>query len=239
MVSGATWLVSMFWRNSELDVAPLYAPHIVGALLVGATFARVFDRRKHAITYAAVATLAWVGFQLVAFLFYDTAPRWSAPMDGAAHYAVVAALAVPAAAATASLRLVGRPDHRLLWLWISALMMLGSIVAPLTILTSDQSLPASGAIVILAAPVLAGAITQVLKPYRAIWTSGGGALIFILIMLDDTFRGTDDREIVAPMLGMGVLVLLGALGARIGWRYFRTADARTPPQADLPTATAS
>jgi hypothetical protein len=237
MVSGATWLISMIWRNRALDVAPLYSPHIIAALLVGATFARVLDRRKHAIACAAGAMLAWIVFQLVAFTLHGSSPRWSASADSAAHFAILAALAIPAAAAAASLRLVGRPDHRLLWLWISALMMLGTIVAPLTILTADQSLPTMAAIVIFAAPVLAGAMTQVLKPFRAIWTSGGGALVFVLMLLDDTFRGRDD-DIVGPLLGMGVFFLLGALGARVGWRLFRNADARKPP-TDLPTATAS
>jgi hypothetical protein len=41
------------------------------------------------------------------------------------------------------------------------------------------------------------------------------------------------------VLGMGMFVLLGALGSRIGWRLFRNKDPRTPPRANLPTATAS
>ena len=237
IVSGATWLVSMIWRQGALDFAPKYAPSIVAALLSGATFARVLDRRTHAIAYAAGATLVWIGVQLVAFLIHDSAPRWAAPVNHAEHYALLAALAVPAAAATASLRLVGRPDHRLLWLWLSALIMLGTIVASLTVITEDQRLPAAAAIVILLAPVAAGALTQILAPYRAIWTCGGGALIFVLIMLDKGFRDREAGDIAGPLLGMGVFVLLGALGARIGWRILRNTDPRTPPTVTLPRAT--
>jgi hypothetical protein len=239
LVSGATWLVSMIWMQGALDFAPQYAPHVVAALLSGATFARVLDRRTHAIAYAAGATLVWVGVQLVAFLLHDTAAPWSAPVTGASHYAVLAVLAVPVAAATASLRLAGRPDHRLLWLWLSALMMLGAIIASLTVISKDRSLPALGVIAILVAPLVTGAMTQVLAPYRAIWTCGGGALIFVLIMLDQGFRDRESGDFVGALLGMGMFVLLGALGARIGWRVFRNKDPRKRAVANLPTATAT
>jgi hypothetical protein len=241
MVSGATWLISMIWRESALDLAPRHAPHIIAALITGATLARVLDRRAHAITLAAGATLVWLVLQLAAYLIHDTAPRWSAPVPGAAHYVILAAITIPAAAATASLRLVGHPDHRLLWLWISALLMLGAVVAPLTIVTKAQTVPAIGVLPVLGGPILAGLLTQVLKPSRAIWISGGGALIFVLIMIDRTLhRGGDvGDDLFAPFLGMGLLLLLGALGARIGWRLFRNADPHTPVRVDLPTATTS
>ena len=240
MTSGATWLISMMWRQGALDVAPRYAPHVVAALITGATLARVLDRRAHALALAAGATTVWVLIQLAAYLVHDTAPRWSAPIDSASHYAILLAITVPAAAATASLRLVGHPDHRLLWLWISALLMLGAVVAPLTIVTKAQTVPTIAVLPILGGPVLAGLMTQVLKPSRAIWISGGGALIFVLIMIDKTLhRGSRDDDLLAPLLGMGLILLLGALGARIGWRLFRNADPRTPTTPTLPTATAS
>lgn len=227
----------MIWKTSALTFVPAFAPHAVAALLTGLTLARALDRRSHAVALAVTGMVLWIGIELVAFVVYDTTPRWSAPITSSAfaHFGLVALLCVPAAALAASLRLRGRPDHRLLWLWISALVTLGTIIASLTLITKNQLLPPIGVILILVAPIAAGAITQVLSPFRMIWTCGGGALIFVLIMLDKGFRTGDIEDgIAGPLLGMGMFILLGALGARIGWRVFRNQD---PYEGvELPTA---
>ena len=239
LVGGATWLVSMIWKTSELELAPSFAPHVVAALISGLTLARVLDRRRTAITLAAGATFVWLALQLLSMELHDTVPRWAHPFEGSAlaHYALLAAVCIPVAGAAASLRLVGRPDHRLLWLWISALLVLGIIIVSLTLITKDTHVPPAGVILILLGPIVTGALAQVLAPRRMIWTCGGGALIFVLIMFDKGFRQGDSDGIAGPLLGMGMFVLLGALGARIGWRLFRNKDPRTTPK--LPTATAT
>jgi hypothetical protein len=241
MVSGATWLVSIIWRTSAFEFAPPYAPHVIAAVITGATLARVLERRVFAIGLAVGATVAWIALELLATEVHDTIPRWSAPLTVSplGYHALLALMCAPAAAAAASLRLAGRRDHRLLWLWISALLMLGTIIASLTLVTPDNTLPGLAVFFILGAPLVAGAITQVLAPYRMIWSCGGGAVIFVLIVLDQYRTRSSTDGILGPVLGMGMFVLLGALGSRIGWRLFRNKDPRTPPRANLPTATAS
>ena len=237
MAVGATALVAMVWRQTDIAFARSFAPHVVAAALTGLTLARVLERRAFAIAFAAGATLLWIGGQFVAFRSHGAGPHYLTAFGGSAlaHYAMVAAVATPIAAACAAPRLRGRRNHRLLWLWISTLVMFGTIIAPITMLTSERFLPLAGVLVVVLAPLVAGAAVQILAPYRAIWTCGGGALFFILLVLDRNLRGNGDNDIVGPLCGMGIFVVLGALGAKIGWRLFRNKDPRTPP-APLPTA---
>lgn len=238
IASGATWLAAIIWRTSTLTFAPAFGPHVVAALLTGLTLARALDRRAHAIALAVTGMVIWIGIEVAAFLLHGAMPRWSVTIASStfAHFAVLAIVCVPVAAGAASLPLRGRPDHRLLWLWIAALLTLGTVVAPVTLMSTTQILPAIGAVFVIAAPMVAGAIAQVLAPFRAIWTCGGGALIFVLIVLDKSVRNREVDGILAPLMGMGIFILLGALGARIGWRLFRNNDPREPRRSPLPIA---
>ncbi len=235
MVAGATWLVAMIWRTSELHVGARHASHLIGAALTGLTFARAFATRRRSIAIVSAATLAWIVVELVAFDAHDRTPPWAAPFDGSplVHHALLALLSVPVAALCASVRFQGGPHHRLLWVWFSALVMLGTIVVPLMLFVSDHVLSALGALAIVVAPAVAGALTQILAPSRMIWTCGGGGLVFVLFVLDRTFRGQDpDGDSIAPMFTVGLFLLIGALGARIGWRLARHGDPTTPSTAN-------
>ena len=242
VASGATWLAALIWKTSPLD-GQTYGPQLVGALLAGLTIARAttFPRRLLPIALAAGGVFAWVGLQLAVYLIRDEHPQWTAPFTGSpvVHYALVAVLSSAIAGASASLRFRGREDHRLLWLWMSALITLGSLVTSLVVATNEHLLPASVVVFVCVAPIAAGALTQYLAPFRMIWTCGGGAVIFGLIMFDQELPTVEVGIIVGALSGIGIFALLGALGARIGWRLFRNADPRTrPDRADLPTATA-
>jgi len=239
MATGATWLV-MIWTTSDLQFAPAYAPQVIGAAIIGLTLSRALDRRMHAMLLSAAVTAGWIALQIVAFQIHDAPPRWNAfATSSFASYGVIALVAIPVAALAALPRLRGRADHPLLWLWISALVMLGTILLPVMLISNDQKLAATAAILMFFAPVATGAITQILAPYRAIWTCGGAAVIFFLILVDEGFSKVEPGEVLGSILGVGMFALLGALGARIGWRAFRNKDPRTPVRADLPTATAS
>ena len=241
VASGGTWLAALIWKTSALG-GQAHGPQLVGALLAGLTIARAttFPRRHLPIAIAAGGAGAWVALQLAVYLVRDEHPLWTAPFTGSpvVHFALVAVLASAIAGAAASLRFRGREDHRLLWLWISALITLGSLVTSLVVATNERLLPASAVAFVFAAPIAAGALTQTLAPFRMIWTCGGGAVIFVLIVFEQGLRAGETGVIVGTLGGVGIFVLLGALGARLGWRLFRNADPRTrPDRADLPTAT--
>lgn len=223
LVAGGTSLANVVWRTSHLTTARLLGPFVVGAALAGLALARTQTCRRRAVALGALGALGWVGLQL-AVGFDD---------------ALVAALAVAVAAGTAALPLRGRADHRLLWLAIAMLVTVGAIELYLLAFGEGRVLRSTRLLGMIAVPVAAGGFVQLLAPYRMIWTCGGGGVVFILLMIDRAVREPGTVEIaVMPLVGTGMFILLGAIGAAIGWRVFRHADPRTPPQApDLPTAT--
>jgi hypothetical protein len=53
------WLVSMIWKTSAFEFAPPYAPHVIAAVITGATLARVLERCVFAIGLAVGARPSW------------------------------------------------------------------------------------------------------------------------------------------------------------------------------------
>jgi hypothetical protein len=235
MVTGASWLGVLIWEASKIGGAP-YGPHALGGALAGLTLSRVVERRP--VVIATLSVAGWFALQTLLVLARGATPFLEGYEDSIWRTLPLAgALQASLAVACASLPLRGRPEHRVLWLWISALVTLGCIVASMVAITNDRTLPEWSVVLLLAAPVIAGGLVQVLAPVRMIWTCGGGMLIMVILALDDTARGElDAGEVVGVLGGLGIFVLLGALGARIAWRVFRHGEPSR--EANLPTATA-
>jgi hypothetical protein len=232
MVAGGVWLVALLWLASDAG-GYNYGPHAVGSAIAGITLARVLERRP--VVLAASASLGWSAALALATRvggFSTLAERelsWS-------ELGLTALISGLAATAGASLRLRGRRDHRLLWLWISGLVTMGSLVMFLYAISKGRELPAASVIGILATPLVAGAFVQVLAPRRMIWSCGGGMLLLVFFALDDTLRGDlAAGDAAGTILGLGIFVLLGALGARLGWFVFRHGKA-PPATTELPMA---
>jgi hypothetical protein len=63
---------------------------------------------------------------------------------------------------------------------------------------------------------VAGFVTQAVLPVRRLWACSAGNLVMVLIVLSGSARNAPQIA-----LGFGVLWLVGALGARIGWAVAR------------------
>jgi hypothetical protein len=240
-VSGATWLTGDIWNTSELGGRP-YGPLILGALLAGLTIRRAVERGP--IGVAASAASAWFAIQGALYIAYGVETPWFANLhrSPSGHLAFLAAISIGVTVAGALPPVRGRPDHPVLWLWISALLTLGTIATSIWFMPHGRYLNAGSTVVMLSCPVIAGGLTQCLAPMRRIWICGGGAWIFSLTIIDRNVHSIDVNATLGTLLGtlfgMGIFVLLGVLGAWIAWRLFRNSDPRAPV-ADLPIARSS
>jgi hypothetical protein len=233
MIAGGTWIAELACRASEAgDVE--YIPLALGALAAGLTLSRAFGRGAPTVALAASLLLATV--QGVALAMQGTIAPWTELTD-AGSFALFAGVTTAGATLGAVPRLAGAPEHRLLWLWISSLLTLGCMVNGLMFTVHEREISAEGVVVILVAPVVAGVLTQLLVARRMIWTCGGGALMFVLIIADQGIRMGDTEGLFPSMLGAGMFVLFGALGARVAWRMQHGVDYDLDRPAILPTAT--
>lgn len=229
LVAGATWLAVLVWKTSDVGGKAL-GPHLVGAILAGVVLRRIVGDAR-AIVLAIGGTVAWIAPQVL----LDSPPKWVVPTTSA-QYLLLLGVAPLCAAVAAAIPLPGATrETRWRWLSMSALLVLGFMVAPLISKTHSRDLTALGIVFVVGAPLFAGALTQYFATYRWIWACGGGSLVFMLILLDQV-RGAiwrDPGGIIGVLCAFGMYILVGAGGAALSWRLFRHRDPRAPK---LPTA---
>jgi hypothetical protein len=227
LIAGGTWLAALTWKTSDVGGKAL-GPHLVGAALGGIVVRRIVGDWR-AILLAIGGALAWIGPQLL----LAAPPRWAVETTTAQYLQLLALAPLCAAAAAA----IPFPSGETRWRWVSvsALLMLGFMVAPLIGSTHTRDTGALTIIFLVGAPLFAGALTQYLATYRWIWACGGGSLVFALIVLDQVRGGVwrDPGGVFAVLACVGMYVLAGAGGAALSWRLFRRDD---PRSANLPTA---
>lgn len=244
MLAGAMWLLWMIWKTSALG-GGRYIPHLLGAVITGFVLARAVEGPR-ATSIAATSATLWFALRLIARVIHENAlalgdaDSTPAPWNVYSSWStflLVGAVTIVLAIVTSRAPLRGRTDHRLLWLLISALVTLGGIVVSLLMLADDRNLEIAAVICMLVAPVAAGALTQALCPSRMIWTCGGGCVVFILMMLDEGISHRHVGDMLGASFGVGIFILLGAGGARLGWWLFRRRDPHVAVASNLPTAT--
>lgn len=112
---------------------------------------------------------------------------------------------------------------------LSCAVMLGVPVSMVFVVKGLGIVDRGGVLVIcaLAGVVVAGALVQSVLSVRRIWTIGGGTIVFPLVL--SFARG----GLKADDLFILFIIPLGALGARIAWRY---TGARAQATAEVPEA---
>jgi hypothetical protein len=137
----------------------------------------------------------------------------TAPMAGAwLARRAVAQERLAAALVLASLVMIGTPS-----LLVVAGTALGIGMNPGPIL-----------LIVLVGIALAGFLAQSVLPTRRIWLCGCGTVGFVAMAL------VRDAPVATVLPGFVIMIPLGALGARIGWRLLGRNNA--PPEPELPSA---
>ena len=188
ILGGAAWMTELVWRSTRVGDADL-VPLAVGAVIAGLTMSRAIGRG--AVAVAITSSLLLTVVQALALARLRVVAPWTT-LNNAPSLFVFAVVTLVGATIGAYPRLPGAPDHPILWLWMSGLITLGSMVNGLMFVMSERGLSSAVVVVILVAPVAAGALTQALVARRMIWVCGGGALVFLAIYIDQSVRTGDE-----------------------------------------------
>jgi hypothetical protein len=231
-VIGGYWLGVRSLISLHVEGAWLaYAAHAVGAVVAGAMMvahAPLRPWREPVIAgVLATAVLALLFIALPAATFGWVAKRSDSPWLVATAIAGLSAIGA-LGGATIARRFTSTTPSVASMLVLSAIVVTGAavtashLVVGTGIAGGSKGLFAAAAVVGM---VLGGFLTQMMVPLYRPWLTGGGSVLFTLVMFADRDAQTNVGSLI---VGVMTLTLFGVVGARLAKRFVPAAAPALP-----------